>query len=64
LSLVGIAAAIWRAFQKLPNERILSGALLVPLLLLAGGVDGVVLLLVVDAVVGATLVAEHVRIER
>lgn len=37
---------------------------LVPVLLMAGGLDGIVLLVVVDLVVAATLVAEHVRIER
>jgi low temperature requirement protein LtrA len=64
LAVVGIAAAVWRAFRKLPRERILAGAALVAILLMAGGVDGIVLLLIVDIVVGATLVAEHVRVER
>jgi low temperature requirement protein LtrA len=64
LSVVGMAAAIWRAFRKLPRERMLAAGVLVPVLLLAGGLDGVVLLVVVDVVVAATLVAEHVRVER
>ena len=64
LSVVGIAAATWRAFRKLPRERMLAAAVLVPVLLLAGELDGVVLLVAVDVVVGATLVAEHVRVER
>jgi low temperature requirement protein LtrA len=64
LSVVGIAAAIWRAFRKLPRERMLAAGGLVPVLLLAGGLDGVVLLVVVDVVVAATLVAEHLRVER
>jgi low temperature requirement protein LtrA len=64
LSVVGIAAALWRAFRELPCERILAAGLLVPMLLLAGGLDGVVLLVVIDVVVGATLIAEHVRVER
>ncbi len=64
LSVVGMAAAIWRAFRKLPRERMLAAGVLVPVLLLAGGLDGVVMLVVVDVVVAATLVAEHVRVER
>jgi low temperature requirement protein LtrA len=64
LFLGGIGAAIWRAFRKLPSERLLAAGVLVPVLLLGGGLDGVVLLVLVDVVVAATLVAEHVRIER
>jgi low temperature requirement protein LtrA len=63
LCVVGIGAAIWRAFQKLPSERIVAVGVLVPVLLAAGGLDGIVLLVIVDVVVGATIVAEHVRVE-
>ena len=64
LCAAGTAAAIWRAFRKLPRERLVAVAIIAPALVLAGGVDGVVLLLLVDLTVGATLVAEHIRIER
>jgi low temperature requirement protein LtrA len=64
LSVIGIAAAIWRAFRKLPRERVVAAGVLVPVLLLGGGLDGIVLLVAVDLVVAATLVAEHVRVER
>lgn len=64
LSVAGIAAAIWRAFRKVPPERVLAAGVLVPVLLLAGGLDGVVLLVIVDVAWAATLIAEHVRIER
>lgn len=64
LPVAGIAAAIWRAFRTLPRERMLAAGGLVPILLLAGELDGIVLLVVVDLVVAATLVAEHVRVER
>ena len=64
LPVVGIAAAIWRAFRKLPRERMLAASGLAPLILLGGELDGVVLLVIVDVVLATTLVAEHVRIER
>ena len=64
LSVVGIAAAIWRAFRTLPRERLFAVAVLVPVIVLAGGLEGIVLLVAVDIVMGATLAAEHVRVER
>jgi low temperature requirement protein LtrA len=61
---LGITASIWTTFRVLPRERMVSAVALALLLALGGGLPGVVLLLGVVVVMGATLVAEHVRIER
>lgn len=64
LLVLGITAAIWRAFRVLPKERIVCGVAVVVLLLAASSWDGIVLLVLVDLAVLATLVVEHRRIER
>jgi low temperature requirement protein LtrA len=63
LLVCGIGAAIWRAFGVLPKERLVCGALIATLLLLASGWDGIVLLVLVDLTVFATLLVEHRRVE-
>ena len=63
LTVTGVSTAIWRAFRTLPRERIIAVVVLAPLLVVAGGIDGVVLLVAVDLVIGATLMAEHLRLE-
>lgn len=61
---LGVTASIWTTFRVLPRERMVSAVVLAALLALGGGLSGVVLLVGVVAVMGATLVAEHLRIER
>jgi low temperature requirement protein LtrA len=63
LGMVGISAAIWRAYRVVAVER-LAGAGLVALVVVAGGsLDGVQLLVLVVLVMAATLVVEHIRVE-
>jgi low temperature requirement protein LtrA len=63
LTVVGVAAAVGRTFHVVARERVVAAAVLLVLVLVAEPWDGVVLLVVVDAVLLATLVAEHHRIE-
>ncbi|MCU0273536.1 MAG: low temperature requirement protein A [Acidimicrobiales bacterium] len=63
LTVVGVAAAVGRTFHVVARERVVAAAVLLVLVLVAETWDGVVLLVVVDAVLLATLVAEHHRIE-
>lgn len=63
LSVLGVSVAVWRAFAAVARERLVATVALGALLLLGGSIDGVVLVLAVDAVIIATLVVEHVRIE-
>lgn len=59
----GIALAVWRAFRVVAKERVAAAGLLAAVIAVTGSVDGVVLLLLVDAVLLVALVVEHVRIE-
>lgn len=59
----GVALAVWRSFRVVAKERLAAAAALALAVLVAGSVDAVVLLLVVDAVLLVALVVEHVRIE-
>lgn len=61
---VGVCGAVWRAFRVVAKERAAAGGLLLVLAAVSGDVDGVVLLVLVDLVLLATLVVEHRRIER
>ena len=63
LGVLGIAAAIWRAFRAIARERIAVAAAIGLVLLLGGSVNGTVLLVTVDLLIAATLTAEHARIE-
>jgi low temperature requirement protein LtrA len=60
---VGVASAIWRAFGAVTRERLVGTAALAALLAVGGTWDGIVLLVAVDAVIAATLLVEHRRIE-
>lgn len=60
---VGVASAIWRAFGAVTRERLVGSAALAVLLAVGGTWDGIVLLVAVDAVIAATLLVEHRRIE-
>ena len=64
LGVLGIGAAIWRAFRVVVRERIVAVTVITVVLLLGGSVDGVVLLIAVDLIIAATLAVEHSRIER
>ena len=64
LLVVGIGAAIWRAFSAIAKERIVAVAVLAAVLLLGSDIEGTVLLVVVDLVLAGTLAVEHARIER
>ena len=63
LLVVGASAAIWRAFRRIPRERVASLGVLALLLASGSSIEGVVLLVAVVAVMAVTLAAEHVRIE-
>ena len=60
---VGISAAVYRAYKAVAKERIVGVAVLLAILGLGADLDGLVLLVAVVAVMAATLVAEHIRIE-
>ena len=60
----GISAAVYRAYRAIPKERIVGVAAIIAVLAFGGDLDGLVLLLAVVALMAATLVAEHLRIER
>ncbi|MEY2468747.1 MAG: hypothetical protein QOF21_1445, partial [Actinomycetota bacterium] len=59
----GIVLAIRRAFGVVPKERLVCAAAVGALLLLAANWDGIVLLLLVDLALFATLVVEQRRVE-
>ena len=61
--LIGIVVAVRRAFGVWPRERLIAVVLSAALLGLAGGLDGVVLLGVLDVVLAGMVVTEHLRIE-
>ncbi|MFZ6003256.1 MAG: low temperature requirement protein A [Actinomycetota bacterium] len=64
LGVVGISAAVWRAFHAVARERIVAAVPIGALLLLGGSVNGAVLLVTVDVFLAAMLLVEHTRIER
>ena len=64
LSVIGVGAAIWRAFRVVPRERVVAAGVIAALLGMGASIDGVGLLLAVDLILAATLAVEHVRVER
>jgi len=64
LFLGGIAVAAFRAFRAIAKERMAAMVAIATVALIGGSFDGVVLLLVIDAILAVSLVAEHVRIEQ
>ncbi|MEQ8717045.1 MAG: low temperature requirement protein A [Acidimicrobiales bacterium] len=60
----GVAIGVWRAFRAVAMERLAATALIAVVLAVAGSWDGIVVLIVVDAILLVMLIAEHVRIER
>ena len=63
LTVVGIAGAVWRAFRAIARERLVALALIGAVLAGASSWEGAVLLIVIDLIIGATLVVEHIRVE-
>ena len=61
LGVLGIAAAIWRAFQVIARERIAAALAIALVLLLGGSVNGTILLVTVNFLIAATLAVEHRR---
>ncbi len=59
----GIGVGTWRAFRVLPLERLAGVAAIAAFLVLAGPLDAVWLIVIIDAFAIAGLVAEHFRIE-
>lgn len=64
LTAVGVAAAIGRSFAVLARERIAAAVLFAVVIGAASTWNGVVLLVVVDVILLATLAVEHARVER
>lgn len=60
---LGVVAAIRRAFGVIPKERLVGATTSGALLLGAASWDGIVLLVLVDAIVLAVLLVEHRRVE-
>ena len=63
LYLLGIAAAVYRAFGKLAIERVVAAAVVLVALTALADADGIVLLIAVDLVIVAMLAIEHHRVE-
>lgn len=64
LWVLGVWAAVWRTFRVTPRERVVAVGGLGALVAVSSSWDGVALLVVVNLVILATLVFEHVRVER
>ncbi len=60
----GVGIGVYRAFGVVAHERLVAVALIGVLMLAGSDLDGVVLLIIIDAIVLATLILEHIRIER
>jgi low temperature requirement protein LtrA len=61
--LLGVAAAVYRAFEKLAIERLIGSVVILAVVTLLADADGIVLLFVVNAVLAAMLLIEQVRVE-
>ncbi len=64
LAVVGVSAAVLRAFGAVAVERIIAAAVLLLLALISANWDGIAFLVAVDLVILLTLIAEHLRVER
>jgi low temperature requirement protein LtrA len=62
--LVGVSAAVWRAYHVVARERVVCAVAVFAFLLVAANPNGLVLLGVVVAAMALTLAVEHRRIER
>ena len=62
--LIAVVIAVARAFDRsLARERLAAAALVAALIALTGNVDAIVVLICLDVLILAVLVAEHLRIE-
>ena len=61
--IAGIAGAVFRAFRAIAKERIVAAVAVAIVAVIASSWDGLVFLIIVDVVLVATMVAEHLRIE-
>ena len=59
----GVGVGVYRSFAVIARERIVAVALIGVLMLTGSGIDGLVLLILVDAILLATLIFEYLRIE-
>ncbi len=64
LTVIGIGAAVWRAFHVVTRERVTAAALVGVVLLAGGGWSGAALIVAVDVIIIAMFAAEHARVER
>jgi len=62
--LLGTVACVGRAFRVVIPERIVASVVVVALVAIGGSWSGVALLAVLDGVLFAVLITEHVRVER
>jgi low temperature requirement protein LtrA len=59
----GVGVGVFRAFGAFARERLVAIIVIVLLMLLGSDIDGVILLVCIDAILLVTLVLEHLRIE-
>ena len=63
LILVGLSAALWRAWRRVAVERVVGTIAIAAVVAWGAGLDGIVLLLIVVAIMAFTLIVEHLRVE-
>lgn len=63
LFLGGVGLAVARAFRVVAKERIVAGLVVAAVLATTGSVDGLAVLVIIDVVLFAMLVAEQIRVE-
>ena len=59
----GVGIGVYRSFAVIARERIVAVTLIGVLMLTGSGIDGLVLLILVDAILLVTLIFEYLRIE-
>jgi len=64
MTLVGVVAAVWRAFGIVAWERLVGAVAIAGVVTVGASLSGLVVLVLVDLVLVAMLALEHVRIER
>ncbi len=62
--LLGTVAAVNRSYRVWPKERLVAVVVIGLALAVAGGLDGLTILVGLDVILAVMLVAEHIRIER
>lgn len=64
LTVVGVLAAVWRAFRVVSIERLVAAIAIVALVIIAADSPGLSIVLMVDAILLIALIIEHQRKER